>query len=163
MTTHNTHDSHPTTSPYTPPRADQNPPARHGHVRHDTCADLQVAYEEAFKSQPDPSRTVVKVALESGGSDWQSEQGRRRRAWGFNGQVPGPVIEAHVGDVLEIRLTNKLNEPTAIHWHGLRVPAAMDGTDMVQRPVMPGQTFTYRFKVPDAGTFWYQPHVDETV
>src|SRR5436305_988140 len=75
----------------------------------------------------------------------------------------GPVIEARVGDVVEVRLTNRLPEPTTIHWHGLRVPAAMDGTDMVQRPVLPGQTFTYRFRVPDAGTFWYHPHNNETV
>ncbi len=163
MTTQNTHDSHPT-SPYAPPKAEQNPHAHHGHVRHDTSVDLQVAYEEAYKAaQPDPGRSVVNVELESGEFDWEFEPGRRTLAWGFNGQVPGPTIEARVGDVLEIRLTNKLNEPTAIHWHGLRVPAAMDGTDMVQRPVMPGQTFTYRFKVPDAGTFWYHPHVNETI
>jgi FtsP/CotA-like multicopper oxidase with cupredoxin domain len=85
------------------------------------------------------------------------------RAWGFNGQIPGPVIEARVGDVLELRLTNHLPEPTVIHWHGLRLPAAMDGTDMVQRPIKPGDTFTYRFTLRDAGTFWYHPHMNETV
>ena len=52
-----------------------------------------------------------------------------------------PIV-GHVGDVLEVHLTNRLPEPTAIHWHGLRVPAAMDGTEMVQRPVAPGDTFT---------------------
>lgn len=82
---------------------------------------------------------------------------------GFNGQVPGPTIEARVGDVLEIHLTNRLTEPTAIHWHGLRVPAAMDGTDMVQRPVALGETFIYRLELPDAGTFWYHPHTNATV
>src|SRR5439155_7553291 len=49
-----------------------------------------------------------------------------------------------------------------IHWHGLRIPAAMDGTEVVQRPVQPGETFTYRFTPPDAGTFWYHPHANET-
>jgi FtsP/CotA-like multicopper oxidase with cupredoxin domain len=49
-----------------------------------------------------------------------------------------------------------------IHWHGLRIPAAMDGTEVVQRPVQPGKTFTYRFTPPDAGTFWYHPHLNET-
>jgi FtsP/CotA-like multicopper oxidase with cupredoxin domain len=49
-----------------------------------------------------------------------------------------------------------------IHWHGLRVPAAMDGTPATQRPVAPGETFVYRFTPPDAGTFWYHPHLNET-
>jgi FtsP/CotA-like multicopper oxidase with cupredoxin domain len=106
---------------------------------------------------------VISVDLEASEFDWEFRRGLPARAWGFNGQVPGPTLEARVGDVLQIRLTNRLAEPTAIHWHGLRVPAAMDGTEMVQRPVAPGDTFTYRFALPDAGTFWYHPHVHETV
>jgi FtsP/CotA-like multicopper oxidase with cupredoxin domain len=136
----------------------------HGHQAHGTVADLKAAYTRAFEeAQPAAGREVVSVALTAGEFDWEFSPGRRTRAWGFNGTIPGPTIEARVGDVLEIRLTNNLNEPTAIHWHGLRVPAAMDGTDMVQRPLAPGETFTYRFLVPDAGTFWYHPHVNETV
>jgi len=50
-----------------------------------------------------------------------------------------------------------------VHWHGLRIPAAMDGTEMVQRPVAPGDTFIYRFRLLDAGTFWYHSHFNETV
>ncbi len=65
--------------------------------------------------------------------------------------------------MLVARLTNRLSEPTTIHWHGLRLPPAMDGTDDVQRPVAPGDTFEYRFPLPDAGTFWYHPHANETV
>jgi FtsP/CotA-like multicopper oxidase with cupredoxin domain len=61
-----------------------------------------------------------------------------------------------------VQYTNRLPEATSIHWHGLRIPAPMDGTDMVQHPVAPGDTFTYRFRLPDAGTFWYHPHVNET-
>jgi FtsP/CotA-like multicopper oxidase with cupredoxin domain len=138
--------------------------AHRGHVAHADLADARAAYTAAYESaQPDPGRTVVSVALDAGEFDWEFKPGRKTQAWGFNGQVPGPTIEARVGDVLEVRLTNHLSEPTAIHWHGLRVPAAMDGTDMVQRPVQPGETFTYRFKLPDAGTFWYHPHVNETV
>jgi len=58
----------------------------------------------------------------------------------------GPLIEARVGDVLEVRLTNHLSEPTTLHWHGIRLPAPMDGTDMVQHPVEPGAVFVYRIK-----------------
>ena len=53
---------------------------------------------------------------------------------------------------MEVELTNRLSEPTLIHWHGLRLPAPMDGTALTQRSVMPGETFTYRFKLLDAGT-----------
>ncbi|HSA58024.1 MAG TPA: multicopper oxidase family protein [Gemmatimonadaceae bacterium] len=136
----------------------------HGSVVHTPAPDAEAAYRLAYESaQPDPGRSVVPVDLVAGEFDWEFKPGRRTRVWGFNGQVPGPVIEAQVGDVLEIRLTNQLPEPTVIHWHGLRVPAAMDGTEMVQRPVAPAQSFTYRFRLPDAGTFWYHPHLNETV
>jgi FtsP/CotA-like multicopper oxidase with cupredoxin domain len=106
---------------------------------------------------------VVTVDLDAREVDWEFTPGRTTRAWGFNGQVPGPTIEARVGDVLEVRLTNSLPEPTLIHWHGLRLPAPMDGTDMVQHPIAPGETFTYRFALRDAGTFWYHPHSNEIV
>jgi FtsP/CotA-like multicopper oxidase with cupredoxin domain len=133
-------------------------------VVHGAPQGWEQAYQAAYAAaQPDPGRTVVHVDLVASEFDWEFRPGRATRAWGFNGTIPGPTIEAQVGDVLEVRLTNQLPEPTAIHWHGLRIPAAMDGTDMVQRPVMPGDTFTYRFRLPDAGTFWYHPHVNETV
>src|ERR671914_347289 len=133
-------------------------------VVHAPPADALAAYTRAYEAAvPDADRSVVEVDLEAREMDWEFTPGRVTRAWGFNGQIPGPTIEARVGDVLEVRLTNRLPEPTVIHWHGLRVPAAMDGTDMVQRPVAPGDTFVYRFKLPDAGTFWYHPHKNEIV
>ncbi len=136
----------------------------HGPVAHVAPAGWEAAYRQAYESaSPEPGRNVVHVDLEARELEWNFRPGVFTRAWGFGGQVPGPTIEARVGDVLEVRLTNRLAEPTAIHWHGLRVPAAMDGTEMVQRPVGPGETFTYRFVLPDAGTFWYHPHVHETV
>jgi FtsP/CotA-like multicopper oxidase with cupredoxin domain len=122
------------------------------------------AYAQAYEAaQPDAGRRVVVVELEAREADWEFTPGIATRAWCFNGTVPGPTIEATTGDVLEIRLTNHLPEPTVVHWHGLRIPAAMDGTAMVQHPVQPGETFTYRFRVPDAGTFWYHSHFNETV
>ncbi len=128
-----------------------------------TSADV-VAYTQALESAPpDEGRVVVRVDLEAREIDWEFVPGQRTRAWAFGGQVPGPTIEAQVGDVLEIRVTNHLPEPTVVHWHGLRIPAAMDGTERVQRPVAPGESFTYRFRVQDAGTFWYHSHYNETV
>jgi len=140
----------------------------HDHQHHaGAFADEAVrsrAYAEAYDAaQPDAGHRVVVVDLEASEADWDFVAGVTTRAWTFNGTVPGPTIEATVGDVLEVRLTNRLPEPTVIHWHGLRIPAAMDGTGMVQSPVGPGETFTYRFRLPDAGTFWYHSHFNETV
>ena len=95
--------------------------------------------------------------------EWEIAPGRSVAAWTYEGSVPGPTIEAEVGDELVVEVTNELPEPTTIHWHGIRLPAPMDGTDLTQRPIQPGETFEYRFTVPDAGTFWYHPHWNESV
>ena len=76
---------------------------------------------------------------------------------GFNRAVPGPVIRVRRGDEVKVRLVNDLDEPTTLHWHGVRVPNALDGGAPLTGPsVAPGATFDYRFPVPDAGTFWYR-------
>src|SRR5204862_2177947 len=135
----------------------------HGPVVHAPPADASTAYRQAFDAaRPDPGRTVVAVNFEAREFEWTIAPGATMKGWGFNGQVPGPTIEARVGDVLEVRFTNRLAEATTLHWHGLRIPASMDGTDMVQSPVKPGESFIYRFRLPDAGTFWYHPHVNES-
>lgn len=112
-----------------------------------------------MKNQP---KEVV-YNLEAGAFNWEIAPGKTIEAWGFNKQLPGPELRANVGDTLVVRLTNHLQEPTMIHWHGLRIPAAMDGTGAVQTPVAPGEVFEYRFVLPDAGTFWYHSHANETV
>ena len=142
----------------------REPPARLKQVVHEPSTDARAAYRRAYDAaQPDAGRTVVAVDLEARAVDWTFRPGLTLPAWGYNGQVPGPTIEARVGDVLEVRFKNSLPEPTTIHWHGLRVPAPMDGTDTVQWPISQGATFTYRFRLPDAGTFWYHPHSNETM
>lgn len=105
---------------------------------------------------------VVEYQLEASEFQWEIAPGKSVTAWGFNKQLPGPVIKAEKGDTLIIKFKNNLNEPTVIHWHGIRLPASMDGTDAVQKPVAPGEEFEYRFVVPDAGTFWYHSHANET-
>jgi FtsP/CotA-like multicopper oxidase with cupredoxin domain len=105
---------------------------------------------------------VVEVQLEAGEFQWEIAPGKVVNAWGFNKQVPGPVLKANKGDTLVIKFKNNLKEPTTIHWHGIRLPASMDGTDAVQKLVEPGEEFEYRFVVPDAGTFWYHSHANET-
>lgn len=79
--------------------------------------------------------------------------------WAYGGRVPGPAIRLRQGERLAVRVANQLDEPTTVHWHGLRVPNAMDGVPhLTQPPIEPGQTFDYVFDVPDAGTYWYHPH-----
>ncbi|WP_158808398.1 multicopper oxidase family protein [Beijerinckia sp. L45] len=80
--------------------------------------------------------------------------------WGYGGRVPGPLLRIKKGDELKVRLINKLTQPTSVCWHGVRVPNAMDGVaGLTQKPVLPGESFDYRFTPPDAGLFWYHPHV----
>jgi FtsP/CotA-like multicopper oxidase with cupredoxin domain len=75
---------------------------------------------------------------------------------GYEGTVPGPVLRARRGEELRVRLVNLLSEPTSIHWHGVRVPNAMDGVPgLTQAPVGPGASFEYVFRATEAGTFWY--------
>jgi len=106
---------------------------------------------------------VLEYNLESSEFKWEIAPGKTITAWGFNQQLPGPTIEANAGDTLVVRVTNKLAEPTTVHWHGICLPASMDGTDATQKLISPGETFEYRFEVPQAGTFWYHSHTNETV
>ena len=77
----------------------------------------------------------------------------------YNGQSPGPTLTARKGDSLEVELVNQLDQPTTIHWHGIRNLNAMDGVpDLTQATIEPGERFTYRFPLKDAGTFWYHAH-----
>ncbi|CDZ81811.1 Copper resistance protein A precursor [Candidatus Rubidus massiliensis] len=82
--------------------------------------------------------------------------------WGYNGSSPGPTIEAIEGDRVRILVTNKLNEPTSIHWHGIILPNGMDGVaGLNQKAIPPGDTFKYEFTLKQNGTFMYHPHADE--
>jgi FtsP/CotA-like multicopper oxidase with cupredoxin domain len=79
----------------------------------------------------------------------------------YNGTVPGPEIRLRQGDRVTIAVENQLIDETTVHWHGIRLPNAMDGVPhLTQHPIAPGATFVYEFDVPDAGTYWYHPHQD---
>ena len=85
--------------------------------------------------------------------------GRRSQAIGINGVVPGPLIRLREGQDVRLRVTNHLDEDSSIHWHGLLVPAQMDGVPGISFPsIMPRSTFEYRFPVRQAGTYWYHSH-----
>lgn len=78
---------------------------------------------------------------------------------GFNGSTPGPELRYRAGDVLDLRFENAIGEGSAIHWHGIRIDNPMDGVPyLTQTMVEPGEGFDYRFRLPDAGTYWYHSH-----
>ena len=92
-------------------------------------------------------------------ADWELLPGVVTRAVTFNGTVPGPTIRVTEGDTVEIAVTNALDVPTSIHWHGLHVPNDQDGVGGVTQPMIEsGDTFNYRFIAPHAGTFMYHAH-----
>jgi manganese oxidase len=90
--------------------------------------------------------------------------GSKAKCWGYNGTTPGPTLEAVEGDRVRIYVTNRLPEHTSIHWHGLILPAGMDGVSGVTQPaIQPGETFVYEFTLQQHGTHMYHPHADEMV
>ena len=90
--------------------------------------------------------------------------GCRAKCWGYNGTTPGPTIEAVEGDRVRILVTNRLREPTTVHWHGILLPSGMDGVGGVSQPrIDPGETYAYEFTLRQHGSHMYHPHVDEMV
>jgi len=90
--------------------------------------------------------------------------GMMANLWGYNGQTPGPTIEAVEGDKVRIFVTNRLPEKTTVHWHGILLPNGMDGVGGLTQPHIPvGKTFVYEFVLKESGTFMYHPHSDEMV
>ncbi len=85
--------------------------------------------------------------------------GRPRLATTINGSIPGPTLRLREGDTVTIRVHNRLAVDTSIHWHGILLPYQMDGVPGISFPgIRPGETFTYRFKVAQTGTYWYHSH-----
>ena len=79
----------------------------------------------------------------------------------YDGKVPGPTLRLQQGLPVRIIVENKLGQDTTVHWHGIRLPNAMDGVPgLTQPPIRPGESFVYEFIPPDAGTFWYHPHAN---
>ncbi|MHB8764847.1 MAG: multicopper oxidase family protein [Deferrisomatales bacterium] len=117
------------------------------------CAGLGGARPEA----PRPGHEIELVAAPA---RLELLDGRALEVWAYNGQVPGPTLRVRAGEPLRVRLVNRLPQPTTIHWHGVRVPNAMDGVPHVtQPPVRPGESFVYEFSPPDPGTYWFHPHL----
>ena len=88
--------------------------------------------------------------------------GRELNLLSYNGIIPGPVIKVKQGSKITVNLINKLETPTTLHAHGIRMKNEFDGVpDVTQKPINPGETFTYQLDFLDAGVFWYHPHIRE--
>ncbi len=89
--------------------------------------------------------------------------GPETAVWAYDGRTPGPVIRAMQGERLRVHVENALEQPTTVHWHGIRLANAMDGVPyLTQDPIAPGKSFTYEFDAFDAGTYWYHPHFNSS-
>jgi FtsP/CotA-like multicopper oxidase with cupredoxin domain len=124
----------------------------------------------ALGQLPDARRREI-VRLETGdtlhlsaGVVRRHMKGRPLTVYGFNGQYPGPLIWVRQGAEIVVDFANALDQPTTVHWHGVRLDNHFDGVSgLTQAPVPPGGRFTYRVRFPDSGIYWYHPHVREDV
>jgi FtsP/CotA-like multicopper oxidase with cupredoxin domain len=114
-----------------------------------------------YSSDPDlPAGQVRQFDLVAGETEIELIDGQTTRVWAYNDQVPGPELRVELGDTVRVHFRNDMAIDTTIHWHGVRVPNAMDGVPGVtQDPIAPGESFDYEFTPADAGTFWFHPHV----
>lgn len=112
----------------------------------------------AVDLNPDPH--VLEVELVARVADVKIKSGAPTRAYTYDGKLPGPLLRLRQGDRLIVHFKNELPEATSIHWHGIRLENAMDGSPPHTQPdILPGESFDYDFIVPEAGTYWYHPHL----
>lgn len=129
---------------------------------HEQGVKYYLANAKEMKSNPlpftmDGDTKVFRVTAKE--VDWEIRPGEVKKAFTYNGVLPGPEIRVAEGDKVRVMLTNALAESTAIHWHGLYTPNKMDGVPFVtQPPVKPGESFTYEFVAKPAGTHMYHSH-----
>jgi FtsP/CotA-like multicopper oxidase with cupredoxin domain len=91
-------------------------------------------------------------------------KGHSFAGYGFNGQMPGPLIRVLRNATITVRFHNRIDLPSTVHWHGVRLDNRFDGVPgLTQDSVMPGQSYTYTVHFPDAGIYWYHPHVREDI
>jgi FtsP/CotA-like multicopper oxidase with cupredoxin domain len=123
------------------------------------CANLPASAQTQPIIAPDGFR-ILPVRLASLGI---AEPGGAVVIWGYDGAAPGPTLRVRRGEEIRVRLVNGMKAPTTVHWHGVRLANAMDGSPpLTQEPIRPGASFDYRFTLPDAGTFWYHADPEQT-
>lgn len=111
------------------------------------------------KTENTDGKKVNEFNLTAQEKEWSLSPEKTITAWTYNGTVPGEQIRVKEGEVVKVNLTNELEEPVSIHWHGIPVPNTQDGIPGVtQDAVVPGETYTYEFVANDPGTYWYHSH-----
>jgi FtsP/CotA-like multicopper oxidase with cupredoxin domain len=116
-------------------------------------------FDAALPAEAPPTASVRDFEIVAQPTRIPLLDGRSIDVWAYGGTVPGPTLRVRSGEGLRVRLVNRLPQETTIHWHGVRVPNAMDGVPGVtQPPVRPGETFTYEFTPKDSGTYWFHSH-----
>lgn len=134
-----------------------NTPAPEGAPVRVLPTDAVIADYEARRAST--GKTVTKAL--TAGSLQATVAGKPVTTWAFNGAVLAPQLRARAGDQLQVTLTNNLKDPTTIHWHGLALRNDQDGVpNVTQEPVAAGAEFTYKFRLPHPGTYWYHSHVE---
>ncbi|HLG24278.1 MAG TPA: multicopper oxidase family protein [Candidatus Nanoarchaeia archaeon] len=90
--------------------------------------------------------------------------GVKIKMYGYNGQIPGPLIKVRQGSTIYVNFTNNIELDSTVHWHGIRLENKYDGVpDVTQSPVKPGESFLYKLDFPDEGIYWYHPHIREDI
>ena len=111
-----------------------------------------------------PQKNIIEINLQAIEKQIELKPGVFTTMWTYNNVFPGPTIEANVGDTLIVNFTNNLPVETTVHWHGLELPANMDGSMIAQAPVPAfGGTFQYKFTLNRAATYWYHPHIQSNI
>ncbi len=111
---------------------------------------------DVVDTNPDPNIVETTITAEDASVDIGNNV--TAHALTFNGSIPGPTFHLKVGDTVIVHFENHIAEGTGIHWHGIELPNAMDGTPLTQNRAPPGGSFLYKFKVNRPGIFWYHPH-----
>jgi FtsP/CotA-like multicopper oxidase with cupredoxin domain len=93
-------------------------------------------------------------------TDWRTGTTRTVDGYAYNSTTPGPTLRVQLGQEVVVDITNDLDVPTTVHWHGIAVPYEMDGVTWSEAPIAPGETFTARFTPDRPGVAWYHPHFD---
>ena len=126
---------------------------------------LMPLYKPAWAAEPSQTATGSAPVLSGREFDLTIAEtavnftGAPRMATSINGSIPAPTLRWREGETVTIRVTNRLNVSTSIHWHGIILPYQMDGVPGISfAGIAPGETFTYRFKVQQSGTYWYHSH-----
>lgn len=122
---------------------------------------LENEFKQAYPEKAMANGIIRSFEITAKEAEWALFPPYKTRVWSYEGSVPAPVMRIKLGETIQLKLNNQLPQDTSVHWHGIRVPNAMDGVPGVTQPaIKSGESFVYEFTPKDAGTFWFHPHVN---